>query len=222
MLIYFKKIMNQNYIPTPTGVPTDETEASPSFIEKYREVISTLIIIVVAPIIALLITMFVFQSYEVDGPSMNNTLHNNDRLLVNKLPRTWAKLSRHSYIPNRYDIVIFNHKDYYDGVDPTNKQLVKRVIGLPGERVTVKNGSVIVYNPQNPKGFEVDKVPQEAKAAKVTPGDVDVTVGKNQVFLMGDNRPESLDSRAFGPVNAKDLVGKLVFRIYPFSQFTRF
>ncbi len=215
--------MNPNdYNSKRPDIENQQTKPAERRFDKYRDILSTLAIIILAPLLALFITMFVFQSYEVDGPSMNDTLHNNDRLIVNKLPRTWAKITRQPFIPNRYDIVIFNYTDRFDGVNPTNKQLVKRVIGLPGERVVVKDGSVTVYNKEHPKGFAVDKVSQEAKAAKNTPGEIDVTIGKDQVFLMGDNRPESLDSRAFGPVKASELVGKLVYRIYPFSQARKF
>ena len=69
---------------------------------------STIFILLLAPAIAVLLTLFVFQSYQVDGPSMEATLQNNDRLIVWKLPRTWAKVTGHQYIPKRGDVIILN------------------------------------------------------------------------------------------------------------------
>lgn len=186
---------------------------------KRREIISTLAIIIIAPLIALLLTIFVFQSYEVDGPSMESTLHDNDRLLVDKVPRTWSKITRHTYIPNRYDIVIFNHNDVNSVGE---RQLIKRVIGVPGDRIVINDGIVTIYNQQSPDGFNVDQAGPEAGVIKRTLGSTDLTIKENQLFLMGDNRGNSLDSRSFGPVDADDIVGKLSVRIYPFSQITKF
>jgi signal peptidase I len=210
--------LHKQQVPTPA--PT-LVNPSPSNAGKKREIISTLAIIIIAPLIALFLTVFVFQSYEVDGPSMETTLHDNDRLLVNKMPVTWSKISRQSFTPSRYDIVIFNHTDNY-GNSITEKQLIKRVIGLPGDRVVIKNGATTIYNNENPDGFNVDQNGPEAKAIKRTSGNVDLVVKEGTVFLMGDNRENSLDSRVFGPVDSQDIVGTLSFRIYPFSQFTKF
>lgn len=188
---------------------------------KRKEILSTLAVFIIAPVIALLITAFVFQSYEVDGPSMEKTLQNKDRLLVTKTPRTWAKITSRAYIPHRYDIIIFNHTDNY-GLGTTQKQLIKRVIGLPGDRVVVKDDIVKIYNREHPAGYMVDRYGPETSVISDTIGNIDQVVGQNEVFLMGDNRSNSLDSRAFGTVDAKDIVGKLSARIYPFSQITRF
>lgn len=189
-----------------------------------REILSTLAIIIIAPLVALFLTAFVFQSYEVDGPSMEKTLFNKDRLLVNKTSRTWARITGHAYEPKRYDVVIFNHTENYglDGV--TDKQLIKRVIGLPGDRVVVKDGVVRVYNKENPDGFLVDqKGPEAAVIGETTASsEIDQTINEGEVFVMGDNRPNSLDSRAFGPIDLNDIVGKLSVRIYPFNEITKF
>jgi signal peptidase I len=171
-----------------------------------------------APLIALALTLFVFQSYQVDGPSMQNTLHNNDRLIVWKLPRTVANITGHPYIPNRGDIVIVTESglaNYGDTQD--TKQLVKRVIGLPGDHIVIKNGEIMIYNKQHPNGFDPDKTLPYGQngAIPVTNNNLDITLGKNQLFICGDNRGDSLDSRIFGPINASQVVGKLVARVYP-------
>ncbi|MEO7364341.1 MAG: S26 family signal peptidase, partial [Candidatus Saccharimonadales bacterium] len=73
-----------------------------------REILSTVCILVTAFLIALLMISFVFRSYQVDGPSMQNTLQNADKLIIWKVPRTWARLTHHAYVPNRGDIIVFN------------------------------------------------------------------------------------------------------------------
>lgn len=181
---------------------------------------STLIFLLLAPAIAIFLTMFVFQSYEVDGPSMQTTLQNRDRLIVLKLPRTIARLTHHDYIPNRGDIIIFSHPDVGDTGGA--KQLIKRVIALPGERVVVKDGVVTVYNQAHPNGFSPDKTLPYGKVITDTIGDVDLTVPEGEVFVCGDNRSNSLDSRYFGTVPADNIVGKLGLRVYPFNKAERF
>jgi signal peptidase I len=186
---------------------------------------SFVMVIVVAIGIAIFLTLFVFQSYQVDGPSMQNTLHTGDRLLVWKLPRTWARITGHQYVPKRGDIVVFtqsNLQQYGDTVD--TKQLVKRVIGLPGDHIVIKNNTLTVYNKQNPNGFQPDKTIGYASTGGIldTPNNLDVTIGKNELFVCGDNRPDSLDSRIFGPIKTSQIIGKLAVRIMPLSKFKEF
>lgn len=190
--------------------------------ENWKSIASTLAIIVVAPLIALILTLFVFQSYEVDGPSMETTLQNSDRLIVYKVPRTWARITGHAYIPKRGDIIIFSKSENYEFGANSKKQLIKRVIGLPGDRVVVKDGVVTLYNAQKPDGFNPDNLYPYGKVIVTTPGTVDVTVGKDEVFVAGDNRPNSLDSRSFGAISANDIIGKLVLRVYPLSKAEKF
>lgn len=190
--------------------------------ERVRNIVSTVAIIVIAPVIALLLTAYVFQSYQVDGPSMETTLMNNDRLIVYKLPRTIARITGKPYIPARGDIIVFREK----GLNPANpnqsKQLIKRVIGLPGDKVVVKNGVVTIYNAKHPNGFEPDKTMAYGKVITTTPGNETITVPKNDVFVMGDNRTDSYDSRDFGPVPVKNIIGRLVMRILPLNKIRTF
>src|ERR1019366_1394819 len=118
---------------------------------------STILMFVIALFIAFFLTTFVFQQYQVDGPSMQNTLHNGDRLIVVKYQRTWARITGHPYYPNRGDIIIFNISDLYNSAGIPEKQLVKRVIGLPGDHIIIKNGFITIYNKQHPNGFDPDK-----------------------------------------------------------------
>jgi signal peptidase I len=204
--------------PTPViSYPTSHNNDTNDF----KSVLSTILILLAAPLLAGFLMLFVFQSYEVDGPSMQTTLQNNDRLIVMKLPRTLARLTHHAYIPDRGDIIIFNEPSGADASN-TTKQLVKRVIGLPGERVVVKDGQVTVYNGPHPNGFNPDKTLPYGSVIGTTPGDIDLVVPKDQVFVCGDNRTNSFDSRYFGTVPADNIIGKLDLRVYPFSQFKIF
>lgn len=178
-----------------------------------KEVLSTVGILLLAPLAAIILTVFVFQFYRVDGPSMEQTLHNNDRLIVFKLPKTWARLTKRSYIPERDEIIVFNRLEE----DGTERQLIKRVIGLPGDHVIVKDNKVIIYNVDHPDGFDPDAGKDHQPYTVPTAGNVDLTVPEGQVFVLGDNRKNSLDSRRFGTIHADDIIGRLASRVYPFK-----
>jgi signal peptidase I len=210
-------ISNSSYVP-----PHRAAKHSLRKKEGWNSILSTVAVLLIAPLVALFLTAFVFQSYQVDGPSMNTTLNNNDRLLVWKVPKTWSRITGHQYVPNRGDVVIFHEAAMATYGQDAGKQLIKRVIALPGERVVVKDNKVTVYNNDHPTGFQPDKTLPYGNVIGDTNGSVDTIVGKNQVFVMGDNRPNSLDSRAFGPVPTKDIVGKLVLRVWPAGDMKAF
>ena len=204
---------------TPSPID-DKSDTQPKRREHdgLKSILSTLAILIIAPIIALTLTAFAFQSYEVDGPSMETTLQNHDRLIVYKAPKTWSRITGHPYIPNRGDIIVFSKDDLSGFGGSAEKQLIKRVIGLPGERVVVKDGYLTIYNSAHPGGFQPDQTLPYGKVIPTTAGNVDITVPQNDVFVCGDNRPNSLDSRAFGAIPASSIVGKLSLRIFPFSK----
>lgn len=188
---------------------------------KFYSFISSLFVFLVVPVaIALLLTAFIIQSYQVDGESMETTLQHRDRLLVEKLPRTWARITGNNYIPDRGDIVVFNQSGLPDSF--YQKQLIKRVIGLPGERVVVKNGFITVYNSEYKQGFNPDTTGKYKISAPTTIGDIDVSLDSEEIFVCGDNRSNSEDSRYFGPVNSDNIVGKLVVRLLPINKVQKF
>lgn len=183
-----------------------------------KSIIATVAIIVIAPLIAYSLTTFIFQSYEVDGESMETTLQNQDRLIVLKAPRTVAKITGHQYLPNRGDVIIFNLQELDEFAISGKKQLVKRVIGLPGDRVVVNGGAIKIFNSDHPSGFSPDKTMPYGSVIKTTSGNMDLTVPAGEIFVAGDNRGNSLDSRVFGPISLNDVVGKLAIRIFPFNK----
>lgn len=189
--------------------------------EGWKSIAGTVLLLILAPVIALSITALAFQSYQVDGASMETTLQNNDRLIVNKISRTIARITHHGYLPDRGDIIIFNKSNLF-GAGSGQKQLIKRVIGLPGEEVSVENGVVMVYNKANPNGFNPDEVGIYRLSAKNTPGSTRLTLKEGEVFVLGDNRTNSEDSRYFGPITADDIVGKLSVRIMPLDKIQKF
>ena len=203
--------------PTTDAPKVSEDRKKPH--SHLRNVLSTVGIFLLAPLLAIFLTAFVFQSYEVDGVSMETTLQNQDRLIVYKLPKTIASIQNKTYIPKRGEIIVFERLGSEGFVSGEDKQLIKRVIGVPGDRVVIKNNKVTVYNSENPKGFDPDKETNHLDPGENTEGNVDIELEKDELFVLGDNRSNSLDSRVFGPLNAEHITGSLVLRIYPFHKF---
>jgi signal peptidase I len=198
----------------------DEKTMNPKlhlFKKIMQSLTGTLGLIIAAPLLAIFLTAHVFQPYEVDGASMETTLQNTDRLIVFKLPKTWSNVINGDYRPSRGDIVVFDRPKQINSSGRT-EHLIKRVIALPGERVVVKEGKVTVYNADNPEGFDPDAGQDYARDILTTPGQVDITVGRSEVFVLGDNRTNSTDSRVFGTISDEILVGKAVARFLPLNN----
>lgn len=187
---------------------------------NWRQWLPTTLILAAALILAFTLKAYIIQPYVVDGQSMETTLQDHDRLLVDKLPQTFAHISGHAYIPNRGDIIVFNQANLPGYSGP--KQLIKRVIGLPGDHVVIKDGQITIFNQDNPKGFNPDTSGDYIVEAPSTTGNTDLILGASQIFVCGDNRANSEDSRYFGPIKSSSIVGKLVLRIFPLSSAERF
>lgn len=212
-------------VPTPPSpvIPPASPHRDRQRREGIKSIIGTILILLTAPILAITITMFLFQSYEVDGPSMEPTLQTQDRLIIWKAGRSWARVTGSDFIPERGNIIVLVKRGMYDFNSDKEKQLIKRVIALPGERVVVKDGKMTVYNDDYPDGFQPDTtLPYGEAIVEQTEGNVDITVGAKEVFVVGDNRDNSFDSRSFGTIPAEDIVGTLAFRILPLSELRRF
>lgn len=168
----------------------------------------------------LLINTFVFRSYNVVGPSMESTLYTGDRLLVNRLPVTWAHVKGQAYLPNRGQVIVFENPQVNVTGGTENKFIVKRVIGLPGERVVLANGTLTVYNDEHPDGFNPDSLTPDVTAT-ASSGETDVIVPEGELFVSGDHREESFsyDSRnGMGTVPLYDVIGPAALRIFPLTK----
>jgi signal peptidase I len=178
--------------------------------------LSILTLVIAALLVAVVLTAFVFQQYEVDGPSMQPTLQNSNRLVVVKVQKTLGRITGHPWVPKRGNIIIFTELGLYNSAGIEEKQLVKRVIGLPGDHLVIKNGVITIYNKQHPNGFDPDKTMGYFGKNPIpyTSGNINIIVPAGDVFVCGDNRGDSLDSRYFGPVPVKNIIGKLDLRVF--------
>lgn len=187
----------------------------------FRDVFGIVLFILCVLVGTLLISTYVFRSFNVVGPSMESTMHTGDRLIVNRLPVTWAQLQNKSYIPDRGEIIVFKNPQFSFGAG--DEYIVKRVIALPGERVTVSDGVVTVYNDEHPEGFNPDDAQTDPANMPGSPtsGDVDTVVTQGTLFVIGDHREGdySFDSRSgLGFIPFYDIVGPVDLRIYPFNK----
>ena len=179
-------------------------------IQLIAELIRTVIIVV---ILAFLIRQFVIQPYIVDGSSMYPVLHNNDYLLVDKLGYRFKE-------PQRGDVIVFKYPN------AINENYVKRIIGLPGEKVRIENGAVYIINSENPNGFKLDEPYTNGQNnTYVRANDTvenqpitEITVSAGNYFVMGDNRTGSSDSREWGLLNRNKFIGKVFVRAYPLDR----
>lgn len=163
--------------------------------------------------IVLVLHNFVFQAFHVFGHSMVPTLDERDYLIVSKLDASFARLQGRPYIPKRGEIVVFK----FPRAD--NNVFVKRVIGVPGDRVVVKEGKITVFNDTHPGGFQPDL--KYLPADTVSEGDLETVVEPGTVFFVGDNRTPngSYDSRSFGALESRYIIGKAVLRLLPLDKF---
>lgn len=152
------------------------------FIKEYLPYVVILVVIV-------LLRIYVVTPVTVDGDSMNDTLYTNDLMLLFKIGDI-----------ERYDIVVANHD---------NKKLIKRVIGMPNDKIKCVSGILYINNEEDTSGYGYGE-------------NIDFPeyiLKEDEYFLIGDNRSDSLDSRYFGPVKKEDIEGKANFIIFPFNRF---
>ncbi len=203
--------------PSEPNDPTDpgpDAEAPVVAAEKSKKptsktVVEWAVLIASALIIALVVKAFLFQAFYIPSDSMVPTLKTNDRVIVNKV-------SYHLHPVHRGDIVVFTTPKGPDGkpIDATIKDLVKRVIGLPGETVSEKDGHVLI----NGRAINESYLPAGTIsdcAQFVTNCFPSGPLPANHYWVMGDNRGGSRDSRSFGAIKRSEIVGRVFLRIWP-------
>lgn len=170
-----------------------------------RELLNTAIYLLCVLGAVWLVITFVGQRTEVEGASMENTLHNGDNLIVDKL-------SYRFHDPERFDIIVFPFQ-FQD-----NTYYIKRIIGLPGETVQIMDdGSIYINGEKLEENYGMEVIKPETIGRAVEP----IELGDDEYFVMGDNRNNSSDSRTdmVGNITRENIIGKAWLRIWPVSDF---
>jgi signal peptidase I len=172
-------------------------------------------IIALAFIIIVPIRVFLFQPFFVQGASMEPNFEDGQYLIINEFgfKQTDLKIVNVDSFKDldRQRPIVFRYP-----LDP-KKFFIKRVIGLPGEKIQIKNNEITIFNEENPNGFVLDEK-SYISSSTTTKGDATVTLKDNQYFVLGDNRLFSSDSRMWGPVPKEDIVGEVLLRAWPLNK----
>ncbi|MDQ5931156.1 MAG: signal peptidase [Patescibacteria group bacterium] len=151
--------------------------------------------------LAMIIQQFIIRPFVVSGESMDPTLRSKDYLLIDEVTYRFSE-------PERGDVVVFRAPP-----EPT-KFFIKRVIGLPGDTVSIKGSTITIINDEFPKGFTL----KEEFITHKTTNEMTVKVPEDQYFVMGDNRAGSFDSRSWGTLPKANLRGRALLRLLPLSE----
>ena len=175
-----------------------------SFLYAFREIIE---IVLVAVLVVFGVRSFLVQPFLVSGASMEPNFHGGDYILINELSYRFRA-------PERGEVVVFR----YPGDERTF--FIKRIIGLPGERVVVTGGELYIYAKGATKGrlINEDYLPRNLQ----TVGEKDITLTDKEYFVMGDNRDASFDSRQWGPLDRSEVIGSVWVRLWPLDKVMAF
>ncbi len=188
-------------LPPLAPIPDDKSGLSPGA----RAFFDWVVVVTVALLVAFLVRTFVLAHFVVEGSSMHSTLETGDRVFVNKM-------SYRLHDPNRGDVVVL-----HEVTGASERDLIKRVIALPGETIEMSNcevkidGRTLTEPYLDPEVVTFNNCGQNFEP---------LVVPDNHVFVMGDNRGGSQDSRAIGPIDEKDLVGRAFVVFWPTSHLT--
>lgn len=159
---------------------------------------------IIAAAVALPIRYFVAQPFVVDGASMEPNFHDGQYLVIDELSYFLRE-------PSRGEVIVFRY--------PGNPKIhyIKRVIGLPGETVEIKDGAVFIFNSEHSEGFRLDEsyLPEDIRMS----GNFRFTLRDGEYVVLGDNRSESADSRFWGVLERKFMTGRAIFRAWPPDAF---
>ncbi len=171
-------------------------------------VLEFLKILIISLAIVLPIRYFLIQPFYVKGASMEPNFHDYEYLIIDEISFRFRN-------PQRGEIIVFRspykYSDYY----------IKRIIGLPAERIVIENGEIYIYNEKFKDGIKLDESEYLEPGVK-TSGKVDITLSQDQYFVLGDNRNSSLDSRSFGPILRNQIIGRVWIRGWPIYRIKKF
>ena len=205
----------------------------PTFFQKhplFKDILSLISFIIVIVLGTLFLNTYIYRSYNVVGVSMENTFHDGDRVIVNRVPVSLAHLAEQEYMPERGQVIVFANggNSAVTNCKPlpnvSDEYIIKRVIAFPGERVMVEDGVLTVFNDEHPEGFHPDDSTRKSDTdgpKEFTTGTVNVIVPEDEIFVSGDNREgsNSYDSRnGLGTIPLCRIVGPAVMRIFPFTS----
>lgn len=182
---------------------TGTEKAASAFASVGQFLLSFLETIVVALVISIVLYLFIMTPHEVIGSSMYPTYKDGEYLMANKVT---YKLSA----PKRGDVIIFKYSDTQD--------FIKRIIGLPGDQVMLKDGFIYINGTKLDESGYLDSSVYSNGGEYLHEGET-ITVPEGQYFVCGDNRQHSSDSRTFGPIEKADIKGKAWIVYFPFSNF---
>ncbi|MBI4993512.1 signal peptidase I [Candidatus Wolfebacteria bacterium] len=176
-----------------------------SFLYAIWEIVEVALVAVIS---VLIIRNFLVQPFLVNGASMEPNFHNNDYLLIDEVSYRFRE-------PQRGEVMVFK----YPGNE--NYYYIKRVIGLPGEEVKIKDGKILIFNGKNSNGIELDEkyLPFRLDA---NGKDEEIKLKDGEYFVMGDNRQFSFDSRNWGPVKKNEIIGLVRVRLWPIDSVMAF
>lgn len=162
-------------------------------------------IVILALAIVLPIRLFLFQPFLVKGQSMEPNFENGDYLIVDEITYRFRE-------PQRGEVIVFKF--------PKNpsQRFIKRIIGLPGETVEIKDGKIKIINEKRSQILDESNYLSQNLS---TPGNLRISLKMDEYFVLGDNRFFSLDSREFGPLKRKDIIGRVFIRVWPFTAFAK-
>lgn len=178
-----------------------------SFISSaFLDIIET---VVVALSIFLVVYLFFMQPHQVNGQSMEPTFITGEYVLTDKV-------SYQTGTPKRGDVVVFHAPEASGCVEGTGCDFIKRVLGVPGDSLQVKDGKFYINGSELPEYYLAETV--VTKPGEFTKGEREIYLGENEYFVSGDNRPFSSDSRVWGPIPKENIVGRAFFRYWPLNK----
>jgi signal peptidase I len=183
--------------------------------KRARWLVESVVVLLVALAIAVVLRTFVVGTYSIPSGSMEPTLNINDRILVDKL-------AYHLHGVHRGDIIVFATPKDEHCAGPPVANLVKRVIGLPGETISLSGGQVYINHKLLPEPWLPTAVQKETTSGPTSQSfslQGPFKIPAHDVYVMGDNRQGSCDSRYWGPIPESSIVGKVDIRFWPISRF---